>query len=232
MLSVIIPVYNERNTVCTIIDRVREMPIETEIIVVDDKSTDGTREILRELDYPNLQVLFQPRNLHKGNCVKEGIRKASGKYTVIQDADLEYDPQDIPRLLEKVQQPGVLAVFGSRLLGASEDGRKLPFSTFSVGRNALTAWYRLLYGTNLTDIATCYKMMPTEVLRGLNLRCEGFDIEFELAAKLAKLARQRGEQVVEVPIAYQPRSVAEGKKIRWQDGIRALWALTKLRFTD
>ncbi len=123
-------------------------------------------------------------------------------------------------------------MFGSRLLGASQDGRKLPVSVFSMGRNALTAWYRLLYGSSLRDIATCYKMMPTELLRGLNLRCEGFDLDFELAAKLAKLARQRGEQVVEVPIAYQPRSVAEGKKIRWQDGIRALWALTRFRFTN
>ena len=232
MLSVIIPVYNEKATVCTIIDRVRELPIETEGIVVDNKSTDGTREIIQELDYPNLQVILQPRNLQKGNSVKRGIRAAHGAYTVIQDADLEYDPQDLPRLLERIQQPGVLAVFGSRLLGAGEHRRKLPLSVFSMGRNALTAWFWLLYGSSLTDIATCYKRAPTDLLKGLNLRCEGFDLDFELAAKLTKLARRRGEQVVEVPIAYQPRSVAEGKKIRWKDGIRALWALTRFRFTN
>ncbi len=232
MLSVIIPVYNEKDTVRTIIDRVRELPIETELIVVDDKSTNGSREIVQELDYPNLQVIVQPRNLQKGNSVKKGIQAARGEYTVIQDADLEYDPQDLPRLLEKNRQPGVLAVFGSRLLGAREQERKLPVSAFSVGRNALTTWYRLLYGNKMTDIATCYKMAPTAVLQALNLRCEGFDLDFELAAKLTKLARQRGEQVVEVPISYHPRTVAEGKKIRWSDGIRALWALTKFRFTE
>ena len=128
--------------------------------------------------------------------------------------------------------PGVRAVLGARLRGATERQAKLPRSVFALGRSALTAWFRLLYGSGLTDIATCYKIMPTEVLRGLNLRCEGFDLDFELAAKLAKLARQRGEQVVEVPISYQPRSVAEGKKIRWKDGIRALWALTRFRFTN
>ncbi len=232
MLSIIIPVYNEKHTVCTIIDRVRELPIETELIVVDDKSTDGTREIIQELDYANLQVILQPRNRRKGECVKKGIRAARGEYTVIQDADLEYDPQDLIKLFERVQQPAVLAVFGSRLLGAAQQQRKLPVSTFSLGRNVLNAWYRLLYGSDLTDIATCYKMAPTAVLQALNLRCEGFDLDFELAAKLTKLARQRGEQVVEVPISYHPRTVAEGKKIRWQDGIRALWALTRFRFTD
>jgi len=232
MLSIIIPVYNEKDTVSTIIDRVRELLIETELIVVDNKSTDGTREIVQELDYPNLQVILQPRNLQKGNSVKKGIQAARSEYTVIQDADLEYDPQDLIKLFERVQQPGVLAVFGSRLLGAAQRREQLPLSAFSAGRNALAAWYRLLYGSKMRDIATCYKMAPTAVLQALNLRCEGFDLDFELAAKLTKLARQRGEQVVEVPISYHPRTVAEGKKIRWQDGIRALWALTKFRFTD
>ena len=232
MLSVIIPVYNEKETVCTIIERVRELPVETELIVVDNKSTDGTREILEQLDYPNLRVILQPRNLQKGNSVKRGIQAARGEQTVIQDADLEYEPRDLLSLLETVQQPGVLAVFGSRLLGATRQQQKLPTSIFAVGRNLLTAWFRLLYCTNLTDIATCYKMAPTEVLQNLELRCEGFDLDFELAAKLTKLARQRGRQVVEVPISYHPRTVHEGKKVRWSDGIRAVWALTKFRFVD
>ncbi len=232
MLSVIIPVYNEKDTVCTIIERVRELPIETELIVVDNKSTDGTREIVEQLDYPNLRVILQPRNLQKGNSVKKGVEVARGQYTVIQDADLEYDPRDLMKLLEKVQQPGVLAVFGSRLLGAAQEQRKLPSSAFAVGRNALTMWYRLLYRSDLTDIATCYKMAPTEALQNLELRCEGFDLDFEIAAKLTRLARQRGQQVVEMPISYHPRTVLEGKKIRWSDGIRAFWALTKFWLVD
>jgi len=232
MLSVIIPVYNEKDTVCTIIDRVRELPVVTELIVVDNKSTDGTREIIKALGYPDLQIILQPRNLQKGNSVKKGIRAARGEYTVIQDADLEYDPRDLLVLLDKVQKPGVLAVFGSRLRGAAQQQAKLPRSVFALGRSALTAWFRLLYGSGLTDIATCYKMAPTEVFRSLNLHCEGFDLDFELAAKLSRLARQRGQQVVEVPISYQPRTVQEGKKIRWSDGIKALWTLTKCRFAD
>ena len=232
MLSVIIPVYNEKDTVGTVIERVRQLPVETELIVVDNDSTDGTRQIIQELDYPELQLILQPRNLQKGNSVKKGMQAARGEYTVIQDADLEYDPQDLMKLLEKVQEPGVLAVLGSRVLGAAQQHKKLPSSIFSLGRSGLTGWYRLLYGGDLTDIATCYKLAPTELLQSLNLRCEGFDLDFELVAKLTKIARCHGQRVVEVPISYQPRTVQEGKKIRWSDGIRALWALTKFRFTD
>ena len=231
-LSIIIPVYNERDTILTIIQQVQQLPVDQEIIVIDNYSTDGTRELVQELESEGLRVILQPRNLEKGNSVKKGIQAAQGEYLVIQDADLEYDPQDLMTMLEAVQQPSVAAVFGSRILGAKQRGERWGGSLFSWGRAALTALFRLLYNSRLTDVATCYKMAPTKLLHSLKLRCNGFDLDFELAAKLTKLAKSQGLQVVEVPISYQPRSAQEGKKLRWWDGIAAGWALLKYRFMD
>ena len=231
-LSVVIPVYNEQDTILTLLQQVQALPIDKEIIIIDNCSTDGTRELVQELKGDNLRVILQPRNLQKGNSVKRGIQAAQGEYLVIQDADLEYDPQDLLTLLETAQQPGVAAVLGSRILGARQRGEALPRSIYSLGRTVLNAVHRLLYRSGLTDIATCYKMAPTALLQGFKLRCNGFDLDFELAAKFAKVARRRGLRVVEVPISYRPRTVSEGKKIRWTDGIAALWTLIKYRFAD
>jgi len=228
-LSVIMPVYNERGTVLEVLERVREVPIDKEIIIVDNCSTDGTRELLEKLDVPGVRVVFQAANMQKGNSVKKGIAAAAGEFLVVQDADLEYDPQDHVPMLAEAERDDVVAVLGSRPLGAEVRGAKLPSTMFSVGRNWITGYFRLLYGSRLTDIATCYKMMRTEVARSLDLRRDGFDLDFEIACKLTRLARLTGKRIAEVPIYYAPRSVAEGKKIRWRDGLSALAAITQFR---
>ncbi len=232
ILSIIVPVYNERDTILTVLQRVQQLPVDKEIIVIDNCSTDGTRELLQELDDDNLRVILQPRNLKKGNSVKKGIEAAQGTYTVIQDADLEYDPQDLVRMLEVAQQPGVAAVFGSRILDADQRSQGLRGQIFSWSRRALSGLHRLLYRSQLTDVATCYKMAPTQLLQSLKLRCEGFDLDFELAAKLAKVAHQQDRKVVEISISYHPRGIDQGKKLRWWDGIGAAWALFKYRLVD
>ena len=228
-LSVIMPVYNERGTVLEVLDRVREVSIEKEIIIVDNCSTDGTRELLEKLDLPGVRVVFQTANMQKGNSVKKGIAAAAGEFLVVQDADLEYDPHDHVPMLAEAEGDDVVAVLGSRPLGAEARGEKLPSTMFSVGRNWITGYFRLLYGSRLTDIATCYKMMRTEVARSLALQRDGFDLDFEIACKLTRLARLTGKRIAEVPIYYAPRSVAEGKKIRWRDGLSAVAAITQFR---
>ena len=223
------PVYNERGTVREVLDRVLDVPIDREVIIVDNCSTDGTRELLEELDLPGVRVIFQTANMQKGNSVKKGIAAATGEFLVVQDADLEYDPQDHVAMLAEAEKDDVVGVFGSRPLGAEARGQKLPSTVFSVGRNWITGYFRLLYGSRLTDIATCYKMMRTEVARSLDLQRDGFDLDFEIACKLTRLAALTGKRLVEAPIYYNPRSVAEGKKIRWRDGLTALAAITQFR---
>ncbi len=232
ILSIIVPVYNERDTILTVLQRVQQLPVDKEIIVIDNCSTDGTRELLQELDDDNLRVILQPRNLKKGNSVKKGIEAARGTYTVIQDADLEYDPQDLVRMLAAAQQPGVAAVFGSRILDTDQHSDGIRGWTFWWARRALSGLHRLLYRSQLTDVSTCYKMAPTQLLQSLKLRCDGFDLDFELAAKLAKVANQQDRKVVEIPISYHPRGIDQGKKLRWWDGIGAVWALSKYRLVD
>jgi glycosyltransferase involved in cell wall biosynthesis len=228
-LSVIMPVYNERNTVLEVLDRVRAVPVDKEIIIVDNCSTDGTRELLQGISSPETRLILQPQNLQKGNSVKKGLAGAQGEFVVVQDADLEYDPQDHLALLAAAEQDDVAAAFGSRPLGAQARGEALASGVFSFGRNALTAYFRLLYGSRLTDIATCYKLMRLATARRLDLVCDGFDLDFEIACKVTRLAAHTGQRVAEVPIFYRPRSVAEGKKINWRDGITALRAITRFR---
>ncbi len=229
-LSVVMPVYNERETILEILDRVRAVDVEKEIIIVDNCSTDGTREIVQEISFPEVRKIFQDRNRMKGNSVKKGIAAAEGEYTIIQDADLEYDPRDYLPLLEVVERDDVLAVLGSRVLGAAQRGEVLPPDAFAVGRDFLNDWFNMLFSTQLTDIATCYKLAPTELLQSLELVSDGFDLDFELPARFVIEARSRGMQVVELPIRYYPRNLEEGKKIRWTDGIASLAAITRFRF--
>lgn len=229
-LSVVMPVYNERATLPKILERVRAVDIDKEIIIVDNCSTDGTREIVQALDLPEVRTILQDRNRQKGNSVKKGIAAARGEYTIIQDADLEYDPQDYPALLAEAERPGVLAVLGSRVLGAAQRGETLPRTSFSIGREVLNAYFNVLFGTRLTDIATCYKLAPTDFLQSLPLVSDGFDLDFELPARFVLEARARGMEVREVPIRYYPRTTEEGKKIRWTDGLASLAAITRFRF--
>jgi glycosyltransferase involved in cell wall biosynthesis len=223
-LTIIIPAYNESGTIEAIIQRVRALEIDKEIIVVDNCSTDGTREILEKMpEEDGVTVVLQPENYGKGTSVRAGIERARGEFVVCQDADLEYDPQDIPRLLE-VAQGGADAVFGTRL---SDRARREGGNTlFSAGRRWVTTWFNLVFGARLTDVSTCYKMMRTEVIRDIPLVGGGFDLDFEIPAKL----RNAGVEIVEVPVSYDPRDFEAGKKINWRDGLKAMWTILKFRF--
>ena len=229
-LSVVMPVYNESPTVLEILRRVRELPIGKEIIIVDNCSTDGTRELLQGLTYTDVKVVLQPRNMMKGNSVKRGIALAQGEYVVVQDGDLEYDPSDLVTMLEAIRQEGVLAVFGSRMLGARQRGERIPRTIHRLGGDLVNLVFQWLFGSPLTDIASCYKLAPRAVLQSLELTCDSFDLDFETAAKLQMAARKRGLKILELPIQYAPRSVREGKKITWRDGLQAIATLWRVRF--
>jgi len=229
-LSVVMPVYNERATLLEILERVRAVDIDKEIIIVDNCSTDGTREMVEAIDLPEVRTILQDRNRRKGNSVKKGIAAAQGEYTIIQDADLEYDPRDYPMLLAEAEHPEVLAVLGSRVLGAALRGETLPSTSFALGRDVLNDYFNMLFDARLTDIATCYKLAPTVFLQSLPLVSDGFDLDFELPARFVLEARSRGMEVRELPIRYYPRTTEEGKKIRWTDGLASLAAITRFRF--
>ena len=223
-LSVIMAAYNEKDTILPALERVRAAdigPWEKEIIIVDNCSTDGTREILQGLEQDDgLRIIFQPRNMGKGTSIRTAIPHCTGDYSIIQDADLEYDPAEWPRLLEKALADDLDAVYGSRTLG----GRAAYIYTQNYwGVRFLTWLTNLLFGTKYTDVATACKMVRTSVLQSLHLNCSGFDLDFELSNKLGK----NGYRIGEVPITYRPRSVEEGKKIRPKDGLRALWVILR-----
>ena len=227
-LSIVMCVYNEQASVLPVLERVRAVqPIdgwEKEILVVDNCSTDGTREMLRSLDAPDVRIFFHARNLGKGASVRTGFREATGDYVVIQDADFEYDPAELTLFMAKAVETGADAVFGSRTLG----GRAIyKYRQNYWGVRGLTAITNLLYGGHLSDVAVGTKMVKRDVFHALNLRGAGFDLDFELPCKLLK----RGHRIVEIPISYRPRTVAEGKKIRAvQDGLRALGVILRERF--
>jgi glycosyltransferase involved in cell wall biosynthesis len=226
-LSIIICVYNERDTVLTVLEKVRTVDLgpdwEKEIIIVDNFSTDGTRELLRELDLPDVKVIFHPRNLGKGTSVRTGIAHATGDYAIIQDADLEYDPEEYPIFLERIARDQPVAIYGSRTLGGKAVYK---YVANYLGVRFLTWLTNLLYGARLTDVATGAKMVRVDVLKSLNLTGKGFDLDFELTDKLLRA----GHEIVEVPITYRPRTIAEGKKIRPWDGIWALRVIIRDRF--
>ncbi len=228
-LTIIVPVYNERKTVLTVLERVRTLSIDKEIIVVDNHSTDGTRELLKELadggSVPGkgrIRIVLQPRNYGKGTSVRTGIRHARGEWVIIQDGDLEYDPTDIVRLMEAARS-GEDVVFGSRLSRREE--REGGNRAFSLGRRFVTVWFNLLFGAGITDVSTCYKLMRSRVIRSIPLVSPGFDLDFEIPAKLAR----RGYRIRELPISYDPRSFEEGKKINWVDGLKAVWVMLRFR---
>ena len=218
LLSVVIPVYNERATLEELVRRVQAVPIEKEIIVVDDGSTDGTREILARspMGSPEIRVLLQDANRGKGAALRRGFREARGAIVLVQDADLEYDPADYPQLLAPIERGVADVVYGSRFLGGPH--RVLLFWHY-LGNRALTTLSNVFTNLNLSDVWTGYKVFRAEVLHGLDLREDRFGFEAEVTAKIAR-GRWR---VYEVPIAYHGRTYAEGKKITWKDGVRGVW---------
>ena len=202
------------------------VPIDKEVVVVDDGSGDGTREVLARLarELP-IRALFHEQNRGKGAAIRTALAEAHGEVVVVQDADLEYDPEDYPRLLQPILEGRTNVVYGSRYL---DHKNPLPFTHFKVAVLLLNAMANLLYGTRLTDEATCYKMFRASLLRSLPLRCERFEFCPEVTARVAK----RGEKILEVPIRYHYRTRAQGKKIGWRDGFEAIWTLLRYRFTD
>ena len=224
LLSVVMPVYNERTTIDEIIRRVLAVPLRIELIVVDDGSRDGTGEILDALRSELQFTLLRQQNAGKGAALRRGFDSVTGDIVVIQDADLEYSPEEFPQLIELICQGKADVVYGSRFLGRH---RAFMFAHY-MGNKFVTFATNLLYNTMLTDMETCYKAMRVEVVRSMALKSNGFGIEPELTAKIFK----RGYRVYEVPITYAGRGYQEGKKITWRAGFTALWVLFKYRFVE
>ena len=225
LLSVVMPVYNERQTIEQIIRRVLAVPMRIQLIVVDDVSTDGTSEILQRLQQElGFTLLKQPRNGGKGAALRRGFAAVSGDMMIIQDADLEYHPEEYPLLTGLITSGRADVVYGSRFLGT----HRVFLLTHYLGNRLLTFITNVLYNTMLTDMETCYKVMRTEVLRSMTLESNGFGIEPELTAKIFR----RKLRVYEVPISYDGRGYDEGKKIGWRDGVVAVWVLLKFRFGE
>ncbi len=225
LLSVVMPVYNEHSTIDEIIRRVLAVPGRKELIVVDDGSTDGTRDRLTALQQEcGFKLVFQQGNHGKGAALRRGFQEVAGDLVIVQDADLEYSPEEFPQLVELICQGRADVVYGSRFLGR----HRVFLFTHYLGNRLLTFITNLLYNTMLTDMETCYKVMRTEVLRSMTLHSNRFGIEPELTAKIFK----RGYRVYEVPITYDGRGYDEGKKITWRDGVVALCVLLRYRFSE
>ena len=222
LLSVIVPAYNEAATVETALKRIREVQLRLEIIVVNDASTDGTREILAQLEEKRLvdRVLHHEKNRGKGAAIRTGIEAATGDVVVVQDADLEYDPQDLPALLLPIRSRQADAVYGSRFQGGPH--RVLYFWHF-IGNKVLTLLSNMFTNLNLTDLETCYKLVRSDLMKKLPLTSNRFGFEVEITARLAQ-ARAR---IWEIPISYSGRTYAEGKKITWRDGVAALFHILR-----
>lgn len=226
-LSVVLPVYNEKNTIEQIIAGVKAVPsIDKEIILVDDASKDGTTEILKKIqtEQPDLKIIFKEKNAGKGAALRDGFKLTTGDYVIVQDADMEYDPQDYTKLIRALEEQKVQVVYGSRFSGNYKDMSSLHY----FGNKLLTLFTNILYGVMLTDMETCYKLLPGDFARKIVIKSDRFNFEPEITAKILK-SKMR---IAEVPITYKGRSFSEGKKITWRDGLSALWSLLKYRFVD
>ncbi|MFH1894767.1 MAG: glycosyltransferase family 2 protein [Patescibacteria group bacterium] len=229
ILSIIIPVYNEKNTILKILNKIELVDIlnfvdKKEIIVVDDGSSDGTRDVLKKLE-DKYKIIYHVKNLGKGAAIRTGLKGISGDYVLIQDADLEYDPEDYKTLLACAKKNNAEVVYGSRRLNREN---KFSHISYYIGGIFLNWVTRIISGTKITDESTCYKLFKKETIKSIPLRCQRFEFCPEVTVKIAK----RGIKIYEVPINYYPRSKKEGKKIKWRDGVSAIWALIKYKFID
>ena len=232
-ISVIIPAYNEKDTILKIIKLVKAVKISKEIIIIDDFSKDGTREILKKIKDEEVKVLFHEKNYGKGHALRTGIKYATGDIIIIQDADLEYDPQDYPKLIAPIVAGKTKVVYGTRF--PRKKDKWFPFfhyfslsNPYYLANKILTTTTDILYLTNITDEPTCYKVFDASVFKSINLKCERFEFCPEVTAKV----RKAGYKIYEVPIKYYPRSIKEGKKIKLSDAFDAMWTLIKYRFND
>ncbi len=226
-LSIIVPVFNENKTLLPLLEKVQSVRLrglQKQIIVVDDGSADGTREILKKMKNPHIEVYYHDKNRGKGAAIRTAIPHTTGDYVVVQDADLEYDPADYEKLLGPLLEGLADVVYGSRFMGTHQ---AFVFTHY-LGNIFLSSVTTLLYGTVLTDMETCYKVFKGEILRGLTLRSNRFEFEPEVTAKLLK----QNYKIYEMPISYRGRGFSEGKKITWRDGITALWCLIRYRVSD
>jgi glycosyltransferase involved in cell wall biosynthesis len=226
-LSVVMPTYNEEQTIQEIVEKVLAVNVDKEIIIVDDGSRDRTRQILREryMGRNGLNVIFHEQNRGKGAAVRTGIANATGDIILIQDADLEYDPNDYPKLVRPIIEEGADVVYGSRRKGTNFR-HKYTLNLFAAW--LLSVMSNILFGLNLTDEPTCYKVFKAGIIKSIQFNGDGFEWEPEVTAKLGK----RKVKIQEVPISYYSRTIKEGKKIKWMDGVKAVWTLIKYRFVD
>lgn len=222
--SIIIPAYNEEATIKRILDNIRSVGLDKEIIVVDDGSTDNTSQILKQINDPQLKVFYHQKNLGKGAAVRTALKHVSGDIIIIQDADLEYDPEEYPLMLRLIKDGSADAVYGSRFIG---DHRVFLFWHY-LGNKFLTLLTNLLYNTILTDMETGFKAFRRQSIADIKIKCNRFDFEPEITAKILK----KRLRLYEIPITYRGRGYSEGKKIHWYDGLWALWALIRFKFCD
>ncbi|MFH1867407.1 MAG: glycosyltransferase family 2 protein [Candidatus Omnitrophota bacterium] len=225
-LSVLIPVYNEIKTLPDILNQIIALDIDKELILVDDCSKDGSRQLM-EREYkgrPRVKVIFHERNMGKGSAIRTALKEASGEYAIIQDADLEYDPRDYIHLLKTAEREKAEVVYGSRFM---KTWRATSLPHYLVN-GFLTAVTNILFNAKLTDMETCYKLIKTDLFRSLDIKSRRFEIEPEITAKLLK----KGYKIIEVPVSYMGRTYHEGKKITWKDGLHTLWMLFKYRFIN
>jgi glycosyltransferase involved in cell wall biosynthesis len=221
-LSVVIPVFNEEATLLELVERVRASPVDKELILVDDGSTDRSRELLTELaDHPDIEVILHDVNQGKGAALRTGFQAATGDITIVQDADLEYDPSEYPKLIEPILEGKADVVYGSRFAGG--ESHRVLYFWHSVGNKVLTLMSNMFTDLNLTDMETCYKVFRTPVIKSIDIEESRFGFEPEITAKIAR----RGLRIYEVGISYSGRTYDEGKKIGWKDGVRAVWCIVK-----
>jgi glycosyltransferase involved in cell wall biosynthesis len=227
-LSVVIPAYNEERWIREVVRRVQSVPIPKEIVIVEDHSTDNTREVLKTIQDDNVHVFYQPHNQGKGAALREGFRQATGDVVIVQDADLEYDPAEYPRLIQPILEGKADVVYGSRFIG---DSHRVLYYWHSVANNMLTTLSNMFTNLNLTDMETCYKVFRREVLQEVRIKSNRFGFEPEITAKIAR-RRAQPWRVYEIPISYSGRTYEEGKKIGLKDAFNALYCILWFRYFD
>ena len=225
-LSIVIPVYNEKQSIKEIIERVRATPFDKEIIIVDDYSTDGTRELLKDMEHDsNLIIFYQSQNMGKGAALRTGFKHVTGDIVIIQDADLEYDPNEYRKLIKPICEGKADVVYGSRFMGGP---RRVLYFWHSIANHILTLFSNMLTNMNLTDMETCYKVFRRDVIQKISIKSNRFGVEPEITAKISRL----GIRLYEIPISYYGRQYSEGKKIGWKDAISAFYSIIRFRFFD